>query len=147
MKWDMLETDSADMIEYLKSLESKTDTTKEIKELNDNIKMEPSEENNMNTLNKQPSSLKFHSNTENVGNNQNKQVKAAVSNEMDTLQRVSEALVSVKGLCESADKSDDIPYNFCSCMYSQLKKMSKKKQKIARTKISAIMLELESDSE
>jgi len=138
MKWDMLETDSADMIEYLKSLESKTDTTKEIKELNDNIKMEPSEENNMNTLNKQPS---------NVGNNQNKQVKAAVSNEMDTLQRVSEALVSVKGLCESADKSDDIPYNFCSCMYSQLKKMSKKKQKIARTKISAIMLELESDSE
>lgn len=146
MKWDMLETNSADVIEYLKSLESKTDTTKEIKELND-IKIEPSEENNMNTLNIQPSSLKFHSNTENIGNNQNKKVKAVVSNEIDTLQMVSEALGSVKGLCESADKSDDIPYNFCSCMYSQLKKMSKKKQKIARSKISAIMLELESDSD
>jgi len=49
-------------------------------------------------------------------------------------------------LCES-DTKDDIAYNFCITTYSQLKSMSKKKQKIARSRISTIMLELESESD
>jgi len=73
--------------------------------------------------------------------------KKIISSEDDTLQIVSEALQSVKGLCDCTDTKDDIAYNFCITTYSQLKSMSKKKQKIARSRISTIMLELESESD
>ncbi|XP_018376012.1 PREDICTED: uncharacterized protein LOC108769492 [Trachymyrmex cornetzi] len=58
---------------------------------------------------------------------------------------ISGALQNVKELCESTGKCDDVAYNFCIMTYSQLKTMSKAKQKIARSRISSIMLELESD--
>ncbi|KMQ85106.1 hypothetical protein RF55_8742 [Lasius niger] len=149
--WDTLETDNPDVIEYLKSIESnksklQTQVKNELKESEGDllkIKIESSYENNTNLLNVKTSALsKTHTDIVNK-----KTKKIAVSAEDDTLQVVSEALQSVKGLCESADKSDDVAYNFCMTTYSQLKNMSKKKQKIARTRISTIMLELESDSE
>lgn len=152
--WDTLETDDPDVIGYLKSIDSNKskrgmEVKNELKESEGDllkVKMEPSNENNANVLNVKTSVLS-KTRTDIVNNKTMKTVKTAVSVEDDTLQIVSEALQSVKGLCESADKCDDIAYNFCMTTYSQLKNMSKKKQKIARTRISTIMLELESDSD
>ncbi|XP_024884677.1 uncharacterized protein LOC112462848 [Temnothorax curvispinosus] len=151
--WDTLETDDPDVIEYLKIVEhnkSKHETPQVRNELKESdllkIKMEPSDENNVNVLNVKTSAVN-KTYTDIVNDKTRKSVKTNVSVNDDTLQVVSEALQSVKGLCESADKSDNVAYNFCMTTYSQLKKMSKKKQKIARSKIHTIMLELDSDSE
>jgi len=107
-----------------------------------NVKIEPLDENNINLLNAKTSVL-----SKTVNSVRKRKKKETINSEDDTLQIVSEALQSVKGLCESTDTKDDIAYNFCITTYSQLKSMSKKKQKIARSRISTIMLELESKSD
>lgn len=108
--WDTLETDDPDVIEYLKSIESnksklQTQVKNELKESESDllkIKMEPSDENNINLLNVKTSALsKTYTDIVN-------KKKIAESTENDILQVVSEALQSVKGLCESADKCDDV---------------------------------------
>lgn len=151
--WDTLETDDPDVMEYLKIVNNNQMSKHDVQVRNElkesdllKVKIEPTDENNVNLLNVKTSAVnKTH--TDIVNDKTRKTVKTTVSANDDTLQVVSEALQSVKGLCESADKSDDVAYNFCMTTYSQLKNMTKKKQKIARTRINAIMLELESDAE
>lgn len=145
--WDMQE--DLDVFEYLKSVDDKTKLeikiNNELQQSKEDVskEVEPSDENNANLQNIKPLAL-----DEMFADIRNKKTKnIAVSVGDDPLQVVSEALQSVKGLCESTDKSDDVAYNFCMTIYSQLKNMSKKKQKVARTKINTIMVELESDSE
>jgi len=96
-----------------------------------NVKIEPLDENNINLLNAKTSVLNKTVNS--VRKRKKKEtigfILGTISSEDDTLQIVSEALQSVKGLCESTDTKDDIASNFCITTYSQLKSMSKKKTK------------------
>lgn len=150
--WETLETvetNDPDVAEYLRTLQNKENNNKiEIKkEVNDlegysTDKIKSLHENNRNTEHCKNSSLHFPG-----GKKAKKAGKAEVSADDAAIEAVSEALHSVKQLCESADKCNDVAYNFCMTMYCQLKTMSKKKQKIARNRINSIMMELESDSE
>lgn len=145
---ETLETNDPDVAEYLKTLQNKENNNIiKIKiEKNDSedhsvAKIKPLHENNGNSEHRNNSPLQFPTHG---GKKTQKTGKAEINADDAALQ---EALHSVKELCKSTDKCDDVAYNFCMTTYSQLKTMSKKKQKMARSRINSIMLELESDSE
>jgi len=111
--------------------------------------MESLHENNRNIEYRKNSCLQFA--TDDGSKKAKKTRKAEESADNAVILAFSEALHNVKELCESAGKCDDVTYNFCMTTYSQLKTMSKAKQKIARSRISyidfmnSIMLKFESE--
>lgn len=147
---ETVETNDPDVAEYLRTIQNKeNDNIIEIKkEISDSeghlIDLtEPLQKNNRNTEHRKNSCLQFA--TDDGGKKAKKARKVEENADDAAILVISGALQNVKELYESTGKCDDVAYNFCITTYSQLKTMSKAKQKIARSRISSIMLELESD--